>query len=84
MGDGCNTRFWKDLWLDDKPLMLAYPIIYGLCFNKNISVADAFTLGLDNFSFRRTLLGESLDLWDRCKDRCGDLVLSDQKESNGH
>ena len=69
VGDGCNTRFWVDLWRDDQPLKVAYPRLFDLCFNKNTSVTMAFSLGLSNISFRRTLYWDSLSLWVSRKDR---------------
>jgi len=66
------------LWLDDKPLKYAYPRLFELSFNKNCSVSEAFNLGLENFTFRITLYGESLALWNSCKERCEETCLNDQ------
>ena len=79
VGDGCNTRFWEDLWHDDKPLKVAYPRLFDLCFNKNMSVTKAFNLGLSNISFRRTLYGDYLSMLVSRKDKYVEIELSDQK-----
>ena len=31
VGDGRNTRFWEDWWVDDKPLRIRYPRLYNIC-----------------------------------------------------
>lgn len=41
IGNGRSTRFWEDWWLGSRPLKLQFPILYDICFNKNISVAAA-------------------------------------------
>ena len=40
LGDGKNTRFWEDTWVDDKPLKDAYPRIYDICFDHKIKVDE--------------------------------------------
>lgn len=60
VGDGRNTRFWEDSWVDDKPLREAYPRLYDICFDHNITVEEAIQKGWHGFKFRRTLHGETL------------------------
>ena len=62
VGDGRNTRFWEDTWVDDKPLKEAYPRLYDICFDHNITVEEAIQKGWHGFKFRRTLHGETLGL----------------------
>ncbi|KAI7748503.1 hypothetical protein M8C21_012259 [Ambrosia artemisiifolia] len=40
VGDGSNTRFWKDRWVRSVPLMATFPGLYRITTNKNGSVAD--------------------------------------------
>ncbi|KAJ0612656.1 putative RNA-directed DNA polymerase [Helianthus annuus] len=40
VGNGQNTRFWKDPWATKKPLMSLYPDLYRLAKNKNGMVAE--------------------------------------------
>lgn len=75
IGDGKNTRFWEDWWVGDKPLKFSYPRLYLLSFDHNISVANAVAKGWERFSFRRTLLGESLELWNSLKARCEEIQM---------
>lgn len=65
LGDGRNTRFWEDWWVDDKSLKLPYARLYLLSFDHNISLwlnfAKAIQEGCGGVRFRRTLYGESLN-----------------------
>lgn len=63
LGDGKNTRFWEDWWVGSKPLKEAYPSLYFISNDHGISVSDAIDKGWSNFSFRRTLHGELIELW---------------------
>ena len=38
--NGERTRFWVDPWLYDKPIMFIAPILYILCDQKDVNVAD--------------------------------------------
>ncbi|TVU47444.1 hypothetical protein EJB05_07047, partial [Eragrostis curvula] len=40
VGNGHRTRFWQDIWLEDKPLLEQYPLLHELCENKDITVAE--------------------------------------------
>ncbi|XP_037427211.1 uncharacterized protein LOC119292489 [Triticum dicoccoides] len=70
-----NTRFWEDTWVDDKPLKEAYPRLYDICFDHNITVEEAIQKGWGGFKFRRTLHGETLGLWNCLKKRCEEIHL---------
>ncbi|GKA62065.1 RNA-directed DNA polymerase, eukaryota [Tanacetum coccineum] len=54
VGNGEDTKFWKDTWLNEVALKVQFPIFYDLESQKDISVADKkrdTTLAL---SFRRS------------------------------
>lgn len=55
LGDERNTRFWEDWWVGSKPLKEAYPILYNVSFDHNISVAEAIENGWHKFSFRKKI-----------------------------
>jgi hypothetical protein len=38
VGNGKNISFWNDVWLDDKPLSIKYPLLYERCTDQKISV----------------------------------------------
>ncbi|KAJ0441659.1 putative reverse transcriptase zinc-binding domain-containing protein [Helianthus annuus] len=44
VGDGENTRFWKDSWLLDKPLKDLFPDLFRCAADKNIKVAACMHL----------------------------------------
>lgn len=59
---GDKTRFWLDPWLYSEPLSLSAPILFELCENKHITVAQAMVSG--NLSFRRWLDSELRNSWE--------------------
>nr|GEX58751.1 hypothetical protein [Tanacetum cinerariifolium] len=71
VGNGSNTSFWKDLWIGDSRLCLAFPRLYALENNKDCTVAVKMN-GTFVSSFRRdvsgglesTQLSQLLDLLD--------------------
>ena len=75
VGDGRNTRFWEDSWVDDKPLREAYPRLYDISFDHNITVEEAIQKGWHEFRFRRTLHGETVELWNSLKKRCEEIQM---------
>ncbi|GKD38174.1 hypothetical protein Tco_1258381, partial [Tanacetum coccineum] len=42
VGNGVNTSFWDDTWLNDTPLRQLFPRLYALENRKQITVADKF------------------------------------------
>lgn len=68
VGNGESVRFWEDRWSGDKPLKENFPRLYNLCFDKNKSLKHMINKGLDSVLFRRTLSGESLELWTHIKE----------------
>jgi hypothetical protein len=40
VNNGKKVSFWLDPWLDGKPLCSTYPILYGLCVNRDYSVHE--------------------------------------------
>lgn len=45
IGEGKNTRIWKGRWVGDRPLKIAYPRLYLLSFDHNISAPEAIARG---------------------------------------
>ncbi|KAL4585017.1 hypothetical protein LXL04_009630 [Taraxacum kok-saghyz] len=54
--DGVNTRFWKEVWLGNYMLHTAFPRLFALEEDKDVSVAAKFIQPW-NASFRRPMLG---------------------------
>ncbi|GJY10780.1 RNA-directed DNA polymerase, eukaryota [Tanacetum coccineum] len=40
VGNGEDTEFWEDIWLNDVALKVKFPSIYALKLDKNVNVAD--------------------------------------------
>lgn len=80
VGNGRNVRFWKDWWIGSKALKHSFPRLYNLCFDRNKYVEEILEKEIDNVRFRRTLLGDSLDLWTHVKEACTSIVLYDRKD----
>lgn len=40
ISNGRGTSFWKDRWIGDKPLALAFPRIYSISSQKEATVGD--------------------------------------------
>jgi hypothetical protein len=60
--NGVLTRFWIDPWLYKEILYLIAPVLFELCDNKNISVAQA--LSGTQISFRRWLFDDLTSTWE--------------------
>ncbi|GAU25959.1 hypothetical protein TSUD_373600 [Trifolium subterraneum] len=59
LGDGSDTFFWTDSWVDEIPLCERFGRLFDLAKNKSISVAEMFTLGW----------GAGGEAWDHFSDR---------------
>lgn len=80
VGNGKDVRFWEDWWIGDKTLKHSFPRLYGLCFDKNKSIAEVFRKGLASLSFRRTLYGDSLELWGHVREACEGVMLNQDRD----
>ena len=60
-GNGNLTRFWLDPWLYKEPLHIIAPVLFELCENKNLIVAQFF-YGMQ-ITFRRWLFDELRVCW---------------------
>ncbi|GJW60643.1 RNA-directed DNA polymerase, eukaryota [Tanacetum coccineum] len=52
VGDGKDTLFWLDPWLEDGPFKCKFPRVYALEDNKHVSVGDKLNMGI-SASLRR-------------------------------
>ncbi|GKV26314.1 hypothetical protein SLEP1_g35645 [Rubroshorea leprosula] len=62
-GDGSKTRFWKDVWQGNSPLMADFPRLFNLTRSKNLLVADLKQPNTDGWAFqwRMPPFGRELD-----------------------
>jgi hypothetical protein len=62
LNNGRYISFWKDVWLDDTPLCLCYPILYDLCLDQNCSVSEVAQKGWV-VDCRVRLHGDIMEQW---------------------
>ncbi|GKU97112.1 hypothetical protein SLEP1_g10291 [Rubroshorea leprosula] len=81
LGDGSNTRFWKDAWMGSSPLMFSFPRLFCLTLSKDTLVAELKLGNADGWAFqwRRPPFGRELDELERLEDSLRNLNLSDRR-----
>lgn len=62
IGNGLTARFWEDTWISSKPFSLLFPILYRICNEKEMSVAQGYDSHW-RFSFRRWLNPTLQEQW---------------------
>lgn len=55
IGDGKNTKFWKDIWLDELPLKIVFSGLFEICSNQDVLVSDVITTNFSTLCFKRQL-----------------------------
>ncbi|GAU29337.1 hypothetical protein TSUD_227080 [Trifolium subterraneum] len=79
VGDGRNTLFWKDNWLDDGPVERSFSRLYALAENKLVTVADMCDLGWgpngEGWRWRRGLRAWEEDLVKECITRLSNVFM---------
>jgi hypothetical protein len=55
IGNGHNTRFWKDIWLGQRSLASEYPSLYNIVNHRNVTVENVLSSTPLDIGFRRTL-----------------------------
>jgi hypothetical protein len=58
-----QTRFWEDIWIDQKHLKLRFLDLYRIVRTKGVTVAEVLTSTLLNISFRRAIVSDNLKEW---------------------
>ena len=76
IGDGADTLFWMDPWLDRRPLSSKFPALFAICSDLMILVADAATHGSWDIQFRRNFVPIEEVRWEEMRDSLP-LSLSD-------
>ena len=56
-------RFWKDVWLSNKPLSKVYPTLFRIARRKDDTVANILGSVPLNVSFRRGLVNANRMAW---------------------
>lgn len=73
-------RFWEDWWIGPKSLKHSFSRLYNICFDKNKSVKNILDNGIENMRFRKTLMRDSLKLWNHIKEVCDSIALNNEKD----
>ncbi|XP_051229193.1 uncharacterized protein [Lolium perenne] len=61
--DGNRTSFWLDWWLDSRPLNELFPLLFAICDDESVSVANALQGEGLAIRFRRSLDQEGTIQW---------------------
>ena len=78
---GSHIRFWEDKWLGNEPLKLKYPTLFNIVRRKHDTVANILQTTPLNFSFRRALLGNNLENWNRIVSSLAILNLQEDQDT---
>lgn len=52
VGNGMHTKFWKEIWIGETPLMLRYPRLFSLELNKDCTVANRWSDNSGSWNWR--------------------------------
>jgi hypothetical protein len=62
VGDGSQTRFCEDAWLDNTPFKNQYSSLYNIVRKKSVTVTTVLRSNPLNVAFRRSLVGNNLQV----------------------
>ena len=74
--DGTEIRFWEDKWLGNTTLREQYPSLYNIVRHKSDTIAAVMQSSPPNMTFRRSLLGPLLVMWNALLGRLAQVQLS--------
>lgn len=77
--NGRDTRFWYDAWLYDKPLYAIVPVLFLLCEQKEVMVAEVKS-GSVPIIFRRWLTPELQTCWNLIEMDTNSFQLCQEKD----
>jgi hypothetical protein len=78
--NGLEVRFWKDTWIEDKPLKLKYPSLYNIARRKDATVAQVLSTTPLNMSFRRSITDNYLCAWYHLVSKVVSFNLTNDKD----
>ena len=64
IGDGRGTLFWLDPWLDGCTIRHEFPLLFAICANPMVLVADVSARGRWEVGLRRTLAPADAMAWE--------------------
>ena len=74
--DVTEIRFWEDKWLGDTTLREQYPALYNIVRHKSDTIATVMQSSPPNMTFRQTLFGPRLVMWNALLGRLTQVQLS--------
>jgi hypothetical protein len=72
--NGRRTSFWKDWWIGRGPIMES-PLLFAICDNQDISVAEALRHNSLQVRFRRSLDPDNLQHWGELQSMVNQVLL---------
>ncbi|KAL8516069.1 hypothetical protein ACS0TY_014665 [Phlomoides rotata] len=86
VGDGRETYFWEEKWIEGEQLKQRFPCLYQLSVNKEAKIAEMGEWTLDgwhwNWNWRRPLFGRELSLMDSLTNLVQQQGISNQRMDN--
>jgi hypothetical protein len=80
VNNGKSVSFWQDVWLEEKPLCIIYPVLFDLCLHRNCSVAEvAANEWVIGFKIRLQLILR--DQWYQLTAKLNLVSLSDENDN---
>nr|CAE04095.3 OSJNBa0096F01.4 [Oryza sativa Japonica Group] len=67
VGDGRHILFWKDVWVHPCPLKTSFPLLFEICNQQSILVAEIKQAGIEGLSFRRSFGPREMDEWEELR-----------------
>jgi hypothetical protein len=86
LGNGSQTRFWKDIWVGDIMLCEKFPRLFSIISNKDATVAEVWSPGVGsgwNLIWRRNLFVWETTLLEELLLLLGPIVLSTERDDLG-
>ena len=74
--DGTKICFWENKWLGDTTLQEQYPSLYNIVRHRSDTIAAVMQSMPPNMTFRRTLFGPRLVMWNDLLGRLTQVQLS--------
>jgi hypothetical protein len=62
VGDGVRTEYWHDLWCGDMVLKEAFPVLFGIAWVQDASVADNMEILGGSIQWNVSFVREAHDL----------------------
>jgi hypothetical protein len=79
--DGSQTRFWEDIWVDQRPLSELYPNLYQFVCHPHDTIETIMSTTSLNISFHRALVGDKVIEWQNLMDKIAQVNLTNERDT---